>query len=218
MLVQTTKNYSASASCNCREPGRMELLWRKGNQTRASQSISWRRSSRRSHRRHSNNLVTLHARFISISRLQASRQLPKEYINAEGGKDQPLTLSLWKGRNTNRPRNRRAPVLREMTSGVSRPQVVLATDLATAVRLENDCNLLDFSPSTLLEDLRPAKQLACTTALETTFLLPADREGDPCRYPGSCSTGSHFFSRMETKISQKIFSKAQNILKKCWLL
>jgi len=62
---------------------------------------------------------------------------------------------------------------------VSRPQVVLATDLATAVRLENDCNLLDFSQSTLLEDLRPAKQLACTTALETTFLLPADREGTP---------------------------------------
>jgi hypothetical protein len=121
----------------------------------------------------------LHARFINISRLQASRQFPKEYINAEGGKDQPLTLSLWKGRNTNRPRNRRAPVLREMTSGVSRPQVVLATDLATAVRLENDFNLLDFSPSTLLEDLRPAKQLACTTALETTFLLPADREGTP---------------------------------------
>jgi hypothetical protein len=66
-----------------------------------------------------------------------------------------------------------------MTNGVSRPQVVLATDLATAVRLENDCNLLDFSPSTLIEDLRPAKQLACTTALETTFLLPADREGTP---------------------------------------
>jgi hypothetical protein len=105
--------------------------------------------------------------------------LPKENINAEGGKDQPLTLSLWKGRNTSRPRNRRAPVLREMTSGVSRPHVVLATDLATAVLLENDCNLLDFSPSTLQEDLRPAKQLACTTALETTFLLPADREGTP---------------------------------------
>jgi hypothetical protein len=127
--------------------------------------------------------------------------LPKEYIKAEGGKDQPLTVSLWKGRNTNRSRNRRAPVLREMTSGVSRPQVVLATDLATAVRLENDCNLLDFSPSTLLKDLGPAKQLACTTALETTFLLPADREGTPVVTLET--TGNHFFSRKATKITQK---------------
>jgi hypothetical protein len=87
-------------------------------------------------------------------------------------------LSLWKGRNTNRPRNRSAPVLREMTTGVSRPQVVLATDLATAVWLAKDRDLLKLSPSTLFPDLRPAK-LACTAApRETTFLLP-DRTGTP---------------------------------------
>jgi len=64
-----------------------------------------------------------------------------------------------------------------MTTGVSRPQVVLATDLATAVRLAKDRDLLKLSPSTLFPDLRPAK-LACTAARETTFLLP-DRTGTP---------------------------------------
>jgi hypothetical protein len=144
--------------------------------------------------------------------------LPKKNINAEGGKDQPLTLSLWKGRNTNRPRNRRAPVLREMTSGVSRPQVVLATDLATAVLLENDCNLLDFSPSTLQEDLRAAKQLGCTTALETTFLLPADREGTPVATLEVAAQAAISSQGRQQKYPKFFFSKTQNILKNCWLL
>jgi hypothetical protein len=103
-----------------------------------------------------------------------NRDWKDKVYNAKEG---ALTLSLWKGRNTNRPRNRSAPVLREMTTGVSRPQVVLATDLATAVRLAKDGDLLKLSPSTLFPDLRPAK-LACTAARETTFLLP-DRTGTP---------------------------------------
>jgi len=91
--------------------------------------------------------------------------------------------------------------------------------LATAVRLENDCNLLDFSPSTLLEDLRPAKQLACTTALETTFLLPADREGTPVATLEVAAQAAISFQRKQQKYPKfffpklKIFSKTAGYFK-----
>jgi hypothetical protein len=95
-------------------------------------------------------------RVVNNKRLGKFSELHKELRDC---RENPLTLSLWKGKNTNRPRNRRAPVLREMTTGVSRPQVVLATDLATAVRFANDRDLLKLSPSTLVfPDLRPAKE------------------------------------------------------------
>ena len=88
-----------------------------------------------------------------------------------------LTLSLWKGRKTKRPRNRRAPVLRLMVRAVSAAQVVLAADLAMAVWLPNELRLM-LKQSTLLPALRPAK-LACATPEAFTAFLLTYRLGTP---------------------------------------
>lgn len=88
-----------------------------------------------------------------------------------------LTLSLWKGRKTKRPRNRRAPVLRLIVRAVSAAQVVLAADLAIAVWLPNELRLM-LKQSTLLPALRPAK-LACAAPEAFTACLLTHRLGTP---------------------------------------
>jgi hypothetical protein len=83
-----------------------------------------------------------------------------------------LTLSLWKGRKTNRPRNKSAPVLREIVRAVFAAQVVLAADFTTEIRLPKELRSLTLTKSTLFSHLNPAKE-ACTPA----FLLLTDRGG-----------------------------------------
>lgn len=81
-----------------------------------------------------------------------------------------LTLSLWKGRNTKRPKASKAPVLREMINEVLASQVILAADLATAVWLANEVQRLMERESTLVPRLKPEK-LAWGAAEARTALL-----------------------------------------------
>ena len=86
-------------------------------------------------------------------------------------KRKTLTLSLWKGRKTNRPRNKSAPVLREIVRAVFAAQVVLAADdFTTEIRLPNDLRSLTLTKSTLFSHLNPAKE-ACTPPMAPAFLL-----------------------------------------------
>lgn len=84
-------------------------------------------------------------------------------------------MSLWKGRKTNRPRNKSAPVLREIVRAVFAAQVVLAADFTTEIRLPYDLRSLTLTKSTLFAHLNPAKE-ACTPPMAPAFLL-TDRRG-----------------------------------------
>lgn len=81
-----------------------------------------------------------------------------------------LTLSLWKGRNTKRPKANKPPVLKEMINGVLTSQVTLPDDLATAVWLANEVLRLIATESTVVPRLNPEK-LSWGAAEACTALL-----------------------------------------------
>lgn len=81
-----------------------------------------------------------------------------------------LTLSLWKGRKTNRPKANKAPVLSEMMTEVLASQVTFADDFTTAVWLANDELRVMARESTFVPRLSPEK-LAWGEAAFTALLL-----------------------------------------------
>jgi hypothetical protein len=114
-------------------------------------------------------------------------------------------LSLWKGRKTKRPRNRRAPVLRLMVRAVSAAQVVLAADLAMAVWLPNELRLM-LKQSTLLPALRPAK-LACATPEAFTAFLLTHRLGTPAATREVAAQAAIFEAKTAPKKPPKMESR-----------
>ena len=85
-------------------------------------------------------------------------------------------MSLWKGKNTKRPKASKAPVLKVMINDVLAPsQVTFAADLAMAVWLANDELRLMAMESTLVPRLSPEKLTWGAAEACTALLLLRER-------------------------------------------